>query len=302
MRALALVLALGAVSCASAAPAPEAPAAPAGPALSMQEILDQSPASDWRPIDPENTIYMDLPNGRVIIEMSPSYTPRHAANIRALARAHFYDGAAITRSQENYVVQWGRDENDSAPTGSGVLAMQDEFARSIIGVPFTPAPDVDSYAAETGFSDGFPVARNAQLTWMIHCYGMVGAGRGDTAESGSGAELYAVNGQSPRHLDRNVTVLGRVVRGMELLSSLPRGTGPLGFYETPQERTPIRAVRVASDVPAAERLNLESLRTESATFRTLMDSRRTRREGWFIEPTGHINVCNVPLPVRVRAS
>lgn len=302
MRTVIVALALGLGACAGSAAQspPDASAPPAGPVLSMQEILDQSPASDWRSIDPENTIYMELPRGRVIFEMSPAYTPRHAANVRALARAHFFDGAAITRSQDNYVVQWGRDENDPAPTGEGVLAMADEFQRSIIGVPFTPAPDVDSYAAETGFSDGFPVARNASHTWMIHCYGMVGAGRGDTAESGSGAELYVVNGQAPRHLDRNVTVLGRVVQGIELLSSLPRGTGPLGFYETPQERTPIRSIRVAADVPASERLNLESLRTDSATFARLVESRRTRRDGWFLEPTGHINVCNIPLPVRVR--
>lgn len=299
MRTAIVALVVGLGACASSA-AQAPPETPAGPVLSMQEILDQSPASDWRPIDPENTIYMELARGRVIIEMSPAYTPRHAANVRALARAHFFDGAAITRSQDNYVVQWGRDENDPAPTGEGVLAMADEFQRSIVGVPFTPAPDVDSYGAETGFSDGFPVARNTDHTWMIHCYGMVGAGRGDTADSGSGAELYVVNGQAPRHLDRNVTVLGRVVQGIELLSSLPRGTGPLGFYETPQERTPIRSVRVATDVPASERVNLESLRTDSATFARLVDSRRTRRDAWFLEPTGRINVCNIPLPVRVR--
>ena len=64
------------------------------------------------------------------------------------------------------------------------------------------------------------------------------------------------------------------------------------------ERTPIR-IRLASDAPAAERVNLEALSTESATFRALMEARRSRRESFFVEPTGHINVCNVPLPVRV---
>ncbi|MGE0594721.1 MAG: peptidylprolyl isomerase [Hyphomonadaceae bacterium] len=298
MRALSIGLALALGACAS----PAAGQAVSGqPALSMQEILDQSPASHWRAVDPENTIYMELPAGRVIIELAPHYAPRHAANIRALARAGFFDGAAITRSQDNYVVQWGRDENDPGPQGEGVLAMPDEFARARGGASFTPAPDVDSYAPETGFSDGFPVARNQDLTWLTHCYGMVGAGRGDTADSGSGAELYVVIGQAPRHLDRNVTIVGRVLQGMELLSVMPRGTGPLGFYEDPAQRTPIRSVRVAADLPEGERVALETLRTDSASFAALVESRRTRRESWFIEPTGHINVCNVPLPVRARA-
>lgn len=279
------------------AAAQQAPAA-AGPSLS--DILEQSPASDWRALDPENTLYLELPRGRVIIELAPSHAPNHAANIRALARAHYFDGAAIVRSQDNYVVQWGRDEGDRTSMGEGRVSLAPEFDRPRRGVEVTRLRDPDSYARQVGFSDGFPVASDGRRIWMAHCYGMIGAGRGDTADSGSGAELYVVIGHAPRHLDRNVTLVGRVVQGMELLSVMPRGTGPLGFYETPGERTTIRSVRLASEVPAAQRTNLEALRTDSATFSAMIENRRTRRDGWFIEPTGRINVCNVPLPVRVR--
>jgi peptidylprolyl isomerase len=243
---------------------------------------------------------MDLPSGRVVIELAPEYAPAHAANIRALARAHYFDGAAIVRSQDNYVVQWGRDEADPAPMGDGRASIGAEFDSPRGGVEITRLQDPDSYASEVGFSSGFPVASNGSRTWLAHCYGMVGAGRGDTADSGSGAELYVVIGHAPRHLDRNVTLVGRVLQGMELLSVMPRGTGPLGFYETPDERTQIRSVRLAADVPQNERVNLETLRTDSASFRAVIESRRTRRETWFIEPTGRINLCNVPLPVRTR--
>ena len=92
-----------------------------------------------------------------------------------------------------------------------------------------------------------------------------------------------------------------MLQGVELLSVMPRGTGALGFYETPQERTIIRSVRLASEASESERVNLETLRTDSDTFRSVIDSRRTRREEWFLQPTGRINVCNVPLPVRVSA-
>jgi len=107
-----------------------------------------------------------------------------------------------------------------------------------------------------------------------------------------------VIGQSPRQLDRNITVVGRVVQGIELLSTLRRGTGALGFYEKPEQRTPIRAIRLASDVPRNERTELEALRTDSASFTELVESRRNRRDEWYKRPAGHIDLCNVPLPVR----
>src|SRR5947208_12454541 len=88
--------------------------------------------------------------------------------------------------------------------------------------------------------------------WLVHCYGMLGAGRDAPADSGGGAELYVVTGHAPRQLDRNVTLLGRVVKGIELLSALPRGMGPLGFYEKSEQRVPNIFIRVAGDVPASQ--------------------------------------------------
>jgi len=127
---------------------------------------------------------------------------------------------------------------------------------------------------------------------------MVGAGRDVAADSSDGTSLYAVTGQSPRMLDRNITLVGRVVQGIELLSVLPRGTGALGFYEKPEQYVPIVSTKLASDVPEAERTKLELLRTDSKTFATVVESRRNRRDEWYKRPAGHIDVCNVPLPVR----
>jgi peptidylprolyl isomerase len=129
---------------------------------------------------------------------------------------------------------------------------------------------------------------------------MVGAGRGNDVESGSGAELYVVTGHAPRQLDRNIALVGRVVAGMELLSALPRGGGPLGFYEDPAQHVPIRGVRVAADVPESERSRLEVIRTDTATFAALVESRRNRRDDWYKVPAGYIDLCNVPIAVRTR--
>lgn len=299
MRGTMIVAALLLSACASA----PAPTGEATPALSTQEILDQSPASDWRPLDPENTLYMELPEGRVIIELAPQFAPNHANNIRTLTRAGFFDNSAILRSQDNYVVQWGRPDGDEAPRGAAAETVAGEISVPSGSVQFSRFVDPDTYAAQVGYSDGFPVARGGGQTWLVHCYGIVGVGRGEGLDSGSGESLYAVNGQMTRNLDRNITLVGRVVQGMDILSTMKRGTGPLGFYETAEERTPIRTVRLAADVPAAERTDLETLRTDSATWARLVDSRRTRRDSFFsANPVNRLGVCNIAVPVRaVRA-
>jgi len=272
------------------------------PAPTMAGVLAASKPGDWRPLDPENTLYVQLATGRIVIELAPLFAPAHAANIRALVRQGYFDGLPILRSQDNYVVQWG-DPDGKRGLGQASATLPPEFTvRSTPALPFTRLPDVDGYAPEVGFSDGFPAGRDPKSgqAWLAHCYGMVGAGRGNEVDSGSGAELYVVIGHAPRHLDRNIALVGRVVQGMELLSVLPRGTGPLGFYETPEQYVPIQRVRLAADVPAAERARLEVIRTDTPTFAALVESRRNRRDDWYKFPSGHVELCNVPIVVRVQ--
>lgn len=267
------------------------------PAATSQQKSDDS---DWRTLDPDNTLYMELPSGRVIIELAPQFAPRHVENIRALVRARYFDGQRIVRAQDNFVVQWG-DASIARPLGEAKAQLPGEFTRSAVGLPFTLLPDKDTYAPQTGFSDGFPAARESARgqAWAVHCYGTIGVGRDNSADSGGGTELYAVIGHAPRQLDRNITVVGRVVRGMELLSSLPRGTGDAGFYGRREEHTVITSIRLASELPESERLNLQALRTDSKEFARHVESRRNRRDEWYKVPANAIDVCNVPLPVRL---
>ena len=269
-----------------------------------QELLDASQPGDWRRPDPADTLYLDLAAGRVVIELAPGFAPNHVANIKALAQGGFWDGTSIYRSQDNFVVQFGdADAEDTArakPLGTAKTKLPAEFARTGEGVSFTRLPDVDGWAPEVGFVDGFPVGRDPKTNevWLAHCYGALGAGRGGPPDSSNGSELYVVTGQSPRQLDRNITLVGRVVKGMELLSAIPRGPEPMGFYENATERTPITAIRLASEVPESERTPLQVLRTDSKTFAAATEARRNRRDGWYVRPAGHIDLCNVPLPVR----
>ena len=303
------VLAAIAASILVAAAVPSRAAAPASKsAPTMQQVLDASRPSDWRPLNPGDTMYMDLPEGRVVIELASAYAPLHAANIRALAHQHYWDGLAILRVQDGFVTQWGdpaaEAEHPAHPPrslGKAKPTIVAEFERNVSpGIPFTRLSDGDVYAPEVGFSNGFPVARDPKTgkTWLVHCYGMVGAGRDNTPDSGPGTELYAVIGQAPRQLDRNIALIGRVVQGMQYLSDLPRGNGPMGFYKNPAHQTKILRVRLASDLPPAERMHLEVLRTDTPTFTALVESRRNRSDAWYLYKVGKIDICNVPLPVR----
>jgi peptidylprolyl isomerase len=268
---------------------------PATPAT----MLAAAPASAWRALDPQNTLYMSLPQGEVVIELAPQFAPRYVANVKKLVREGFFDGLPIFRVQDNGVAEWG-DTTGRKSVGTARRMVAAEFERPSRDLPFTPLPDPDTYAPQVGFSDGFPAARDPVFgrAWLVNCYGMVGTARGNNVDSGGGTALYAMIGGAERQLDRNTTVVGRVVQGMPLLASLPRGSGSLGVYLNPRHWVRIESMRVAADVPPAKRTPLEVLRTDTPTFSRYVEALRNRRGPWFKVPAGHVGVCEVPIPVR----
>lgn len=271
----------------------------------MGEVLAASKPSDWRALDPQNTLYLQLAAGRVVIELAPTFAPQTVANIKALVGEGYFNGLAVTRVQDNYVAQWGdpnaEDAHKRRSLGKAKAKVPAEFSVALgKDLAFTPLQDADGWAPQTGFVGDFPAAVDlaSRRAWLVHCYGTVGVGRDVAADSGNGAELYATIASSARWLDRNITVAGRVVQGMEYLSSLPRGHGELGFYDKNEHPVPIKSVRLAADVPEKERAHLAILRTDTPTFAALVESRRNRRDDWYKVPANHIDVCSVPIPVR----
>jgi peptidylprolyl isomerase len=262
------------------------------------------PEDAWRTPDPANLLYLELAVGRVIIELAPDFAPQHIANIRTLAHVRFWDDTSVYRAQDNFVVQFGDPESDdparAKSLGSAKAHLPAEFHRDMKGLQFDRLPDSDGWAPEVGFVNGFPAGRDPKTgrIWLAHCYGTVGAGRNEPDDSSTGAEIYVVIGQSPRQLDDNLTVVGRVLQGMELLSTLRRGPPPAGFYVNASERTPIMSIRLASELAAAERTPLQVLRTDTQSFRDSVESRRNRVDDFYKRPAGHIDVCNVQVPVR----
>ena len=277
------------------------------PTPTAKEILAKSTPAEWRTPDPQNLLLMQLPTGRVVIELAADFTPLHAANIRTLVRGHYFDGLAIIRVQDNFVTQWGDpnddengDKNKIRSLGKASKTLPPEFTRAIDPkLPWTALPDGDVYAPEVGFSEGFPVGRDpaSGQEWVAHCYGTVGVARDVAPETGSGSSLYAVIGQA-RRLDHNLAVAGRVLEGMPLLSGLPRGPEPMGFYAKPQQRVTIESVRLAADMPAKDRPAIQVLRTDSASFAALVEAKRNGHNAFYPKPAGKVDLCSIDVPVR----
>ena len=274
---------------------------------------------------------------RVVIQLMPApFSQGWIGNIRKLAAAHWWDGTSVNRVQDNYVVQWGdatekkalpeglvtvpeaeyvvsdKRSEETVVDGKVVIKLSRDEAerraqrmeraksRDIFGISFSL--ENDQYAPGIDFQAGWPVGfaddKIPDRRWPLHCYGMVGVGRNLSPDTGTGAELYTVIGHAPRHLDQNIALVGRVISGIEHLSSLPRGTGALGFYETEAERVPIASIRIATELPAADQPRFEYLSTESDSFARYADARANRRDPFFIKPAGGADICNIPVPVR----
>jgi cyclophilin family peptidyl-prolyl cis-trans isomerase len=281
-------------------------AAAALPAPAPSEIVDAAPATDWVTIADADLLIMDLsPDAagkarRVVIQLiSAPFSQAWVGNIRKLAAAHWWDMTSVNRVQDNYVVQWG-DATEKKPLPKALRNTSEVNYTTLRDDKFKQSaqPRADSYANETGFIAGWPYASDDHLAWPVHCYGMVGVGRNMPPDSGSGAELYAVIGQAPRHLDRNIALVGRVVAGIDNLSSLPRGTGALGFYEKPEQRITIRSARMATDLPEPDRPHFQYLSPESASFQKYADARANRRDPFFVHAAGGVDICNLPVPIR----
>lgn len=303
--------ALAMAVCSGAALAQTSQTAPMKPwrELTSAELIAAAPNDAWTKLEQSRLLYLYFEPtqagaqtpARVIILLAPDVAPNHVLALNELLAKGFFNSRDIVRSQDNYVVQWG---DGAAATAQGFAGgrMVAEFDRAY-GTEFTPfeLKDGDVYAPKVGFWRNWPVAWDPKEKryWLPHCYGMVGAGRDEAADSGGPAELYAVNGHSPRALDRNVTLLGRVVDGMDQFATLPRGSEAMGFYASGQTKPKIIKAELGSRLPASEQVTLEALRTDHAIYAEVVESRRNRRDSWTKFKAGKLELCNAPLPVRI---
>ncbi|MBB5518800.1 peptidylprolyl isomerase [Amphiplicatus metriothermophilus] len=265
---------------------------------SSAEILAASASEDWRALDPENTLYIALERGRVVVMLSPVLAQDHVAQIKALAREGFYDGLSFYRVIDGFVAQGG-DLFETRDVKTAAKTLSAEFdERAPEGLGFTALPDADGYAPEVGFAASLPTGYDAASgrAWHLHCAGAIAMAR-DEGRDTAGTEFY-ITLQPQRYLDRNLSVFGRVVEGMEHIQALRR----VAPAETPEGDLgeTILSVRVAADLPASARAPLEILRTDAEIFQEYAESRRNRPEAFFYRRPNHVDVCQLPIPVRRR--
>jgi peptidylprolyl isomerase len=272
---------------------------------------------------------------RVVIQLMPApFSQPWVENIRTLARAHWWDGTSVYRVVDNWVVQWGGGDPelgmDPGPMPDGVEAPVGSYeSRGTLGPMRSGRPSAlldgpiggwtalledsdygeewrmrDSYSPWVDFLYGWPVGMDLDAptsegtAFPIHCYGSVGVARDLAPDTGTGSELYAVIGHAPRQLDRNIAVVGRVIDGMEYLSTLKRGTGDAGVYESRAEDTPIVSVRLGSEVEEFPPPRYEYFDTESESFARYLDVRANRNDAFYTVPAGGVDICNVQVPIR----
>jgi len=301
-------LLLASTLAASCAPS-EPPSQQAGPwrpipfadAVEPSETVKNAPASAWRDVDPQNLLIMDLRDGsRIAIELAPQFAPVHVANIRAFARAGWWNNASIYRVQDNYVVQWGNGDAENPLPPGVVKTPPAEYDRALAGLEVRPLGYPDSYAPMAGHVDGWPVGYDPSSgkAWLTHCYAHVGVGRELAPDTGTGGELYAVIGHAPRHLDLNIATVGRVIDGFDRMTSIARGTEALGFIKDPARHVPIAGIRLAADIPEGQRPTYQVMRSDSEAFAAYVLGRANRGGDFFQRAAGGVDLCNVNVPVR----
>lgn len=275
-----------------------APEASTSPTLGRApaDIIAASTGADWRVLDPENLLVMDLERGRIVIALSQKRAPGHVAQVKALARDGFYDGLSFYRVIDGFVAQGG-DPFEARERKSGAQSLAAEFEEPLTpAMGFTPIRDRDGYAAKVGFIDSAPVGVDAagESVWGLHCTGAFAFGRTNERDSAS-TEFYIAL-QPQRYLDRNMTVFGNVVQGMEHVQSLRRVAPPASPDDDLGET--ILSARIAANMPAGERPALEILRSETPLFAEYVESRRNRPEDFFYFRPDHVDICALSVPVR----
>jgi peptidylprolyl isomerase len=252
----------------------------------------------WRQVEPDNLVFVELLDGRFVMELNPRFAPKTVEQFRQLVLSRFYDGLSFYRVIDGFVAQGGDGSDLGALSALPELNAEfeidwDEEAE----IPFTSVQKPDLFADETGFIDAFPVARDLEKNqlWLSHCPGMVAMARNDDIHS-SRTDFYIVIGQAPRYLDRNMNVFARVIEGMEVVQRIQRGPEQAnGVINADTDRSRIRTMRLASELPEDEQLKALVMDSDSKPFRKMLDARRERKQKFFHNrPPEVLDICQIP--------
>lgn len=249
----------------------------------------------WRKVDPANLVFVGMTEGEIVIELNPAFAPRTTERFRQLVRDDFYRGLSFYRVIDGFVAQAGdlSDIDGMAPEAG----LPPEFEREMDdALNWTRVQRDDLFAPETGFIDGFAAARDRKAVWLTHCPGVVAMARDDQPDSGS-TDFYIVIGQAPRYLDRNLTIFGRVIDGMEVVQRVQRGAvEDNGIIENDLARSRIGRMRMSAQLEPGEQREYYVMDTNSEAFRAQLRARKDRDQAFFAQrPPKVLDVCQVPV-------
>lgn len=261
---------------------------------SASEILAASTVDDWRTPDPANVVYLDLEHGRVVIELSSRLAPGHVERFRSLVRRGFYDGLSFYRVIDGFVAQGG-DILEEREKQDDMVGLTAEFETET-GQGFVKLNTADGYADEVGFVDDMPAGRDRSrgVAWLLHCTGAVAFARGEEKDTAT-TEFY-ITLQPQRYLDRNLSVIGRVIDGMEHIQTLRR-VSPAGENGRDMGEK-IVSIRLEADIPETDRKPLSTFLAGTGAFKAYIEARRNRPESFFRFRPDYVDICQLPLPVQ----
>lgn len=259
---------------------------------------------EWRTVAIENMVLLTLPQGKVVIELAPQFSPNHVEQFIRLTKSAHYDGNKFYRVIDGFVAQAGPEDGSSSDRSVAELTLEGEWPTDA-NWSFTLVQKNDLFAEQTGFKDGFALGHNPseKRAWLTHCPGVIAMARGNDADSAS-SHFYIVNGQAPRYLDRIMSIFGRVIYGMNHVQAITRTSTIEGETAvTSSAHTPIVSMKMMADVPLAEQIQLEVKNTESKLFAKNLTERIERGNAFFFKkPPPVLDVCQTPVLTRMKAN
>ena len=263
-----------------------------------EDEIASATAPDWRDVSPDNLILIETVHGDVVIELNPDFAPNHAAQFRDLVRGDVYNGARFYRVIDAFVAQGGLQDEAVI---EGYPTLTNENDRPISEAAFVPLGNPDLFAPVVGHIDGFAVGRSESLQaeWLLHCPGALAMARDNDPDSG-GTEFYIVL-DAQRYLDRNLTVFGRVIDGMQYVQKLKRGDRAIasGVIQAPEVGDEILSMTVAADMAEAIRPAYQVQAMPSQAFEDAKTAKRVREEDFFYrKPPEVLDICGFEVPVQ----
>ena len=264
------------------------------------EITASALDEDWRIVDPAQLMIIELAEGLVAIELSDAYAQRHVAQMKTLLNAGFYDGLSFYRVIDGFVAQGGDVFEERALPDGAVRGLAAEFdeASAEVGVELNQGYVGDGYAGVVSYYKGFKIGSEhlGPRSWLLHCAGALAMAR-DTEKNTATTEFY-ITLQPQRYLDRNLTVFGRVIHGMEHIQRLTRIAPPTEASDPRGDRI-IRAYIAAAAPDGASTSRYRVLRTDSPLFAEYLESRRNRPEAFFYHRPDYVDICQTVVPVEM---